>query len=611
MVRIDMAPPMPPEATKEIELVKSLVARHFPVYDVRVSYDVVEFFVRTDAATLEENFELMRTEMGQQGYIPMIAYDKGEHIVTVAKKPQVKYRSITVNAVMLAITFITMLVAGTLEWAAYGGAEGSPTFSVDNITMGVLTFTLPLMAILGVHELAHFVMARRRKVAASLPFFIPSIPPLGTFGAFISLRDPIPNKKALMEIGVAGPLAGLAMTFPIAILGLMLTNSGAKEVPLNVGSEGVLGITFPLLYQGLELLFPIKGDFLLHPTAFAAWVGFLVTALNLLPVGQLDGGHVARALLGARAKYLSWVTIAFMVGFGIVYFGWLLFALLILFLGARHPPPLNDISTLDTKRKAVGVLAFALLVVAFVPIPMVQIAADYSFELTPSDGTNATIAQGGSCYFSVVVENTGNSLNDITLTQGASPLEWKERFRMASLGEGIYVESLTLSLNSMENSTVNVLIVAPTAADFGQNYSIAMDAHTKNGSRSQTLSFNITISSPSITYTLGNDGLTIPRGSADNATLTVQNADPSMVNLTFDASSNLPLFVEVVLYSNTYSEPGASRSLNISVPADSNVTFGVYISVGSFASVGQQTVSVDVFYLDVLLDTVAINVLVT
>jgi len=125
-----------------------------------------------------------------------------------------------------------------------------------------------------------------------------------------------------------------------------------------------------MLYIWIQQLVPIEGDYLLHPTAFAAWVGFLVTALNLLPVGQLDGGHVARALLGAKTKYLSWVTAAILVALGFFYTGWLLFAFLILLLGARHPPPLNDITPLDTRRKVVGVLAFAILIVAFVPIPM-------------------------------------------------------------------------------------------------------------------------------------------------------------------------------------------------------------------------------------------------
>src|SRR5512136_936366 len=122
------------------------------------------------------------------------------------------------------------------------------------------------MAILGVHELGHYIAARKRGVAASLPFFIPSIPPLGTFGAFISLREPIPNKKTLLEIGVAGPLAGLALAIPLGILGLMLTNDGAKLAPENIPSGGALGLIFPLIYQGLEQLFPLKGDFILHPT---------------------------------------------------------------------------------------------------------------------------------------------------------------------------------------------------------------------------------------------------------------------------------------------------------------------------------------------------------
>src|SRR5512137_1395130 len=433
-----MAPPIPPEASKEIEFVKSLVAKHFPVYDVRVSYDVVQFFCRIDPATLEDTFEQMREDMAPHGYIPMITYDGGEHIVQVARKPKMKYRSISVNLAFFVITFITMLLAGILDWASYSDSSG-PILTQDNLVMGVLTFTIPLMAILGVHELGHFFMARRRKVAASLPFFIPSFPPLGTFGAFISLRDPIPNKKALLEIGIAGPLCGLILAIPLAILGLILTNDGAKLAPQNVGGN-ILGVSFPLLYTWLEMLFPITGDYLLHPTAFAAWVGILVTALNLLPVGQLDGGHIARALLGNKVKYLSWAVAAILIGLSFFYTGWFLFAMLVILLGVRHPPPLNDITPLGKKRTIVGVFAFVVLIIAFVPQPMVPIAQDYKFELAPADGLNGTIIPGGVFAAQIVVNNTGNTYNVIQLQGDSPPIGWTIEFKSPEENDSAYAD---------------------------------------------------------------------------------------------------------------------------------------------------------------------------
>lgn len=606
-----MAPPIPPEAAKEIEFVKSLVAKHFPVYDVRVNYDVVEFFCRVDNATLEDNFERMREDMAQHGYIPMITYDKGEHIVTVAKKPTLRYRSIYVNVIMLVITFLTMLVAGALQWAGYAGNEGTSLGSIfasqENVVMGLLTFALPLMAILAVHELAHFMMARRRRIAASLPFFIPSIPPLGTFGAFISLRDPIPNRKALLEIGVAGPIAGMLLALPIGILGLVLTNSEARPVPTNIGSEGVMGVSFPVLYLFLEMLFPIKGDYLLHPTAFAAWVGFLVTALNLLPVGQLDGGHVARALLGARAKYLSWVTVAILVGIGMYYFGWLLFALLILFLGARHPPPLNDISPLDLKRKGVGVLAFALLVVAFVPIPMVPIAADYSFDVVPLEETNVTIPQGASWSFSLKVDNVGNTLNEIEFTKQSSPVDWETMFKLGSHDDSTYAEALTLKLNAGENTTVDVLVISSISAVAGQNYTVVVKASSVNSSFARTQEFNFVIENPQLTFTTFVAQPTITAGNWTYASVQVNNTGPNNTTITLNASLNQAQFVDVFL---TYSAFNSSGPVNLTVPGNGSEMFGVQIYVGSPATPGAKTIPIEVYYSNALQTTIYITITV-
>ncbi len=602
-----MAPPIPPEASKEIEHVKALVARQFPVYDVRVSYDVVEFFVRVDEATLEENFERLREEMGQQGYIPMIAYDKGEHIVTVAKKPTVRYRSIFVNGAMLVVTFLTMLVAGALDWGGYAGVDGTSVFSAENLVMGMLTFTLPLMAILGVHELGHFFMARRRKVAASLPFFIPSIPPLGTFGAFISLRDPIPNKKSLLEIGVAGPLAGLLMALPLGVLGLMLTNDGAKPVPLNVGSEGVMSVSFPLIYLWIERLVPIQGDYLLHPTAFAAWVGFLVTALNLLPVGQLDGGHIARALLGSKAKWLTWATIAAMVGIGFFYFGWLLFALLILFLGARHPPPLNDISRLDAKRKGVGIFAFVVLVLAFVPIPMTPISADYSFDLVPQESTNATIAQGEALVFSILVDNVGNAWNKIDLVTESSPFGWTASFKNHSLNDSYYASSHSLQLNASETSLVDLAITSHSEALSGQNYTVIIKGSSRNSTEVRHLYYNLTATSPTFSFWVEDEGLVIPRDTEANVTVNVNNTNPSEANLTFDASVELPPFVDVVLFTTSPSDPGVTRYITILVPGESSRSFNVNISVRGLAATGPAVIPIYVYYNESLTSMITVS----
>jgi Zn-dependent protease len=587
-----MAPPIPPEASQEIEFVKGLVAKRFPVYDVRVSYDVVEFFCRVDSAMLEDSFEELRQDMAPHGYIPMISYDGGEHVIRVARKPKMKYRSITVNLAFFIITFITMFLAGVLDWASYNDSGGA-LFTLDNLVMGLLTFTLPLMAILGIHELGHFFMARRRKVAASLPFFIPSFPPLGTFGAFISLRDPIPNKKALLEIGVAGPLFGLAVAIPLSILGLVLTNDGAKLAPQNVGGN-VVGVSFPLLYLVIEQFFPITGDYLLHPTAFAAWVGILVTALNLLPVGQLDGGHIARALLGAKTKYLSWAVAAILIGLSFFYTGWFLFAMLVILLGVKHPPPLNDITPLGKKRTLVGILAFAVLIIAFVPQPMVSIAQDYSFELVPTDDLNGTIVPGGIFLTQMIVDNVGNTQNEISLQADSAPSGWMVEFKGPTQNDENYTQQGYLVLNSGDAMTVDVRVTAATGASIGGNGSVViLGVSVNKSSVERRLTLNLTVINPAFTYWVVDDQVTIARGAYASVSVMVNSSEDADNLLTLSTNDTRPMFIDYLLY--TISPAGApSPEINVTVPANGDVTFGVNITVGASATTGDTVLYVDV-----------------
>lgn len=183
-----------PDVTAYIEEIRSLVAKHFSVYEVTVNYDAVRLMVRADDATLGPKFEELRKEMKEHQLVPFINYSKGEHSITVVRSPRSRKSNLWINWTLLAITFVTTTLAGTLLWADYAGAENWLT--LGNVAYGALFFAMPLMAILGVHELSHYIASKRHGVDASLPYFIPSIPPFGTFGAFISMRDPMPNRKA-------------------------------------------------------------------------------------------------------------------------------------------------------------------------------------------------------------------------------------------------------------------------------------------------------------------------------------------------------------------------------------------------------------------------------
>lgn len=366
----------PPPPSTEVERLRTTVASYFPVYETRITPVSLLLMVHVDESTLEAKFDGLRRELWPRFYVPQIRHEGGEYVLEIVRRPTRSGWGSVTNLVLLLITILTTVSAGAFLWLSYVG--GSSLTAVDFL-WGGLAFALPLMLVLGLHELAHFVMARHHHVEASLPFFIPMPPPFilfGTFGAFISLREPIPSKKALLDIGAAGPLAGFVVAIPVTLFGLYLS---AHTPVLSVANCGpsFLGVTYGNLLIGgsafwyfLQLLFPFAITNL-HPVALAGWVGLLVTSINLLPAGQLDGGHVFRALLGDRARWVSYAAVLLLFVLGVfLYQGWLIFAILILFLGVRHPPPLNDITKLDGKRIAVGLVAAGILVSGFVLVPI-------------------------------------------------------------------------------------------------------------------------------------------------------------------------------------------------------------------------------------------------
>ncbi|HZY71196.1 MAG TPA: site-2 protease family protein [Thermoplasmata archaeon] len=360
----------------EIDRIRATVSTYFPVYEARVTANSLILLVHAEPATLESRFDEMRRELWPKFYIPQIRHEGGEYLIEIVRRPNRRPFGLWVNLLLLAATVGSTVAAGGFLWLSYVG--GSHLVASDFLWGGVF-FGLPLLAILGFHELAHFVVARRHHVEASLPYFIPVPPPwllFGTFGAFISLREPIPDKKALLDIGASGPLAGFAVAIPITIIGMALSAHAPSLSVANCGPT-ILGVNYGNLVIGLSLFWSFLGLFVpiganLHPLALAGWVGLLVTAINLLPAGQLDGGHVFRALFGDRSKYVSWAAVVGLFGLGLFYSGWFVFGILVFVLGMRHPPPLNDITPLDPKRLAVGGFAVAILVTGFVIVPIAQ-----------------------------------------------------------------------------------------------------------------------------------------------------------------------------------------------------------------------------------------------
>ncbi len=256
-----------------------------------------------------------------------------------------------------------------------------------------LVYSVPLMAILFAHEMGHYLYCRHYGVDASPPYFIPFPFVLGTFGAFIRIREPFRSKRELFDMGVAGPIAGFVVTIPVLAYGILHTR------PLLVSDAPAEGFTtffgYPLgvtLLQKLLLghTFDTAGV-REHPAFVAGWAGLLVTALNLLPLGQLDGGHAVYALLGPRhrALFLPLVTALLVLGFH--YPGWWVWAAVLVLLGRRHPPVPDEFTPLDTRRKAVLALVAVIFALSFHPVPLREERSGGTVPRRPEEERGGTV----------------------------------------------------------------------------------------------------------------------------------------------------------------------------------------------------------------------------
>ncbi|HEY6000158.1 MAG TPA: site-2 protease family protein [bacterium] len=271
-----------------------------------------------------------------------------------------------VPALLFLTTVVTTLGAGAM-------LAGADPFADPAALLEGAPFSAALLLILGAHEGAHFLMSRRHGVRATLPLFLPAPTLAGTFGAVIRIESPIPDRRSLLEIGLAGPLAGFLVALPLAVAGLGLSHVAAASVSASGRPETGIGLGASLVFSLLErvVLGPLPGEasLVLHPIAFAAWIGFFVTAINLLPVGQLDGGHVLYALAGRRQETLSRAVVLALAPLGFLWWGWFLWGGMLLLMGLRHPPVVVEASPLGTRERVLGAVGAAMLVVTFVPAP--------------------------------------------------------------------------------------------------------------------------------------------------------------------------------------------------------------------------------------------------
>ena len=266
------------------------------------------------------------------------------------------------HIILFIVTFLTTLTAGALH-------KGVNIFREPGRIIEGLPFAGTLMTILLCHELSHYIASKKHHTKATLPYFIPAPSIIGTFGAFIKMKSPIITRKALIDIGASGPISGFIVSVIACIVGLSMS-----EIVSVSSTEGALSLGDSILFSFLSRAIlgaaPDHYDILLHPVAFAGWIGLFVTSLNLIPVGQLDGGHIAFAIMGERHRYVSIVLVVILAILGIFYWeGWALWAVLMLVLGIKHPPVLYWEVPLDPKRRVVGILTFIIFIITFIPSP--------------------------------------------------------------------------------------------------------------------------------------------------------------------------------------------------------------------------------------------------
>jgi len=417
----------------ETEILTNLVARVFRIDDVTAG-DPRQFIVRYRGQLVSEDsaaaYDQLSAALEPYGIIPIFRIEDGRQVILLATRPpDPKPARVSINIILFILTVLSVMWVGSILAGFESELMNSSNFG-DKVSGFIQTllagwpFALSLMGILLFHEFGHYFMSRYHKTPATLPFFIPlPIPPLGTMGAAIVMQGTPKNKRVLFDIGVAGPLAGLIVAIPVLWLGLSLSHVDTLNdivYPALQPNEKAFCDTpsyladgtytcvdnfiegNSLIYLGMKYLkfgellpapadmngqapfvywlkyfftgqpLPIGGrDVMIDPVAFAGWAGLLVTALNLLPAGTLDGGHVVYALFGDKAKKAFPFILLFLALFGFFWSGWWLWAVILLWLGRVQAQPLDQITTLDPPRRTLALIVLIIFILVFIPVPFV------------------------------------------------------------------------------------------------------------------------------------------------------------------------------------------------------------------------------------------------
>ena len=403
-------------STPEIEILNSQVSKVFRIEDVTLG-DPRQWIARYRGTFLSEDTIAAYDQLADavRGYdlIPLFRTgDDDKQIILLAPAPKIPKPSAraTVNIALFILTILSMMLTGAEAPASVVAAgRSNPILLQFRYILTGWPFALSMMGILFAHEMGHYIACRYYKVPATLPFFIPApfLSPFGTLGAFIAMRGIPKNKRILFDVGVAGPLAGLVIAIPVLLYGLSISTLGPiaaaggsgllegnslfylfskyiifhKFLPEPVTMNGLSPFVYWLQYFFSGRPIPFGGlDVQLSSVAWAGWGGLLVTALNLVPAGTLDGGHVVYGLFGEKARRIFPIIIGALIVFSILpvlltfslasfNYGWLLWVLILFWLGNVRAQPLNDVTPLDPKRRALGFFVLIMFILLLTPIP--------------------------------------------------------------------------------------------------------------------------------------------------------------------------------------------------------------------------------------------------
>ena len=318
-------------------------------------------------APSDRAYERLAQRFGALGYTPLLRKDDDrlrDVVLAVPGTLRKANQRLGIAALLFGLTLISCLFAGAQM------VEGLT--DVNWNLLDGLPYAMSLLAILGAHELGHYLTARRLGSPTSLPYFIPMPFGFGTLGAVINMVAPPRNRRHLLSIAVAGPLAGLAVAIPVLLIGLRLSHIEPLPAAGPYQMEGNSLLYFALKFIVFGRLLPANGvDVFIHPVAFAGWVGLLVTGLNLIPAGQLDGGHIVYALFGEQiANIFLWAVLAVLVALLFFWPGWALWVVLIFFLGRLRAEPLDDLTQLTSRQRVLAMAMILIFFLVFTPIPM-------------------------------------------------------------------------------------------------------------------------------------------------------------------------------------------------------------------------------------------------